>query len=93
MHRSDLRRPVPIVDYNSPDSQKAIEILRGKSIEFVEYDISKFETSCCGELSITIAPSVFAPEGFFKGLEWVVQYASSERKGDLPLEESESVYW
>jgi hypothetical protein len=88
-----LRRPVLFVDYSSPASQKAIEILRSRNIEFVEYDIGKFEESCCGELPTTVAPSVFAPEGVFKGLEGVVQYASSERKSDLLLEESESAYW
>jgi len=88
-----LRRPVILVDYNSSASQKAIEILRSKNIEFVEYDISKFEESCCGELPTTIAPSIFAPEGVFKGLDGVLQYASSERKSNLLLEESESAYW
>jgi hypothetical protein len=85
-----VRRPVLLVDYNSPASQKAIEILNSKKIDFVEYDVSKFEESCCGELPTTITPSVFAPEGVFKGLEGVVQYVSSERK---KLEESESAYW
>ena len=87
-----MRRPVLLVDYSSPASQEAIKILRSRNIDFVEYDIGKFEESCCGELPTTVAPSVFAPEGVFKGLEGVVQYASSERKSDL-LQESESAYW
>ena len=66
--------------------------MQSRNIEFVEYDISKFEESCCGELPTTIAPSVFAPEGVFKGLDGVAQYASIERKNE-PLQESESAYW
>jgi hypothetical protein len=89
----DLRRPVLIVDYSSPASQKAVEILRSKGIEFIEYDVSKFETSCCGELPTTITPSIFAPEGVFKGLEGVRQYISGRKNDDLLLEKSESAYW
>jgi hypothetical protein len=43
-----LRRPVLLVDYNSPTSQKAVEILRSRNIDFVEYDVGRFEESCCG---------------------------------------------
>ena len=84
------RKPVLLID-NTPSSHEAIDLLRNKGIEFVEYDIAKFESSCCGELPTTVAPSVFALEGIFKGLEGVVQYASMEKKDD-PLE-SESAYW
>ena len=84
------RKPVLLIDKNAPISHEAVEILRSKGIEFVEYDIAKFEESCCGELPTTIVPSVFAQEGVFKGLEGVKQYASME-KNDLL--ESESAYW
>ena len=85
------RKPVLLVDRNLPASQEAARLLQSRNIEFVEYDISKFEESCCGELPTTIAPSVFAPEGVFKGLEGVAQYASIERKNESL--ESESAYW
>jgi hypothetical protein len=88
------RKPVLIID-DSPASLKAIEILRKRKIEFVEYDIRKFAESCCGDLPTTKAPSVFAPEGVFKGLSGVEEYIASAaalaKKGTLS--ESESIYW
>lgn len=86
------RKPVLIVD-GSSDSQKAVSLLQDKNIEFITYDIRKFQESCCGDLPTTKAPSIFAPEGVFKGLEEVAEYASMERKDDLLLKESESAYW
>jgi hypothetical protein len=89
------RKPVLIVDDGS-DSLKAVDILREKSIEFVQYDIEKFAESCCGDLPTTKAPSIFAPEGVFKGLSGVEEYiASLSRSGtkeSIPRE-SESAYW
>jgi hypothetical protein len=93
------RKPVLIVD-ESPESLKAADLLRKGDIEFVEYNIRKFADSCCGDLPTTKAPSVFAPEGVFKGLSGVEEYASSaaaaaaaatHKKGAQG--ESESAYW
>jgi hypothetical protein len=89
------RKPVLIID-DSPASLKAIEILRIMNIEFVEYDIRNFAESCCGDLPTTKAPSIFAPEGVFKGLSGVEEYVSSAaaaiaKKGTTS--ESESAYW
>ena len=53
----------------SDDSKKAVDVFKKSGIEYVGYDIRKFEESCCGELPTTKAPSVFAVEGVFKGLE------------------------
>ena len=39
----------------SDDSTKAIDLLKRSGIEYVEYDIRKFEESCCGELPTTKA--------------------------------------
>jgi hypothetical protein len=64
------RKPVLIVDDGS-DSLEALNLLRERDIEFVEYDIRKFADSCCGDLPTTKAPSVFAPDGVFKGLSGV----------------------
>ena len=77
---------------DSSDSQKAVSLLQDKNVEFIMYDIRNFQESCCGDLPTTKAPSIFAPEGVFKGLEGVAEYASMEREDDL-LEESESAYW
>jgi hypothetical protein len=89
------RKPVLIID-DSSDSLKAIDLLKEKGIEFVEYDIRKFAESCCGDLPTTTAPSVFAPEGVFKGLSGVEEYITavlaSVAKEAIPRE-SESAYW
>jgi hypothetical protein len=93
------RKPVLIVD-NSPDSLKAINLLRERNVEFVEYDIRKFAESCCGDLPTTKAPSVFGPEGVFKGLSGVEEYVTSVAAAAAAAaakkaiqSESESVYW
>jgi hypothetical protein len=89
------RKPVLIIDDGS-DSLKAVDILREKGIEFVQYDIKKFAESCCGDLTTTKAPSVFAPEGVFKGLNGVEEYiASLSMSGtkETISSESESAYW
>lgn len=88
--------PVLIVDDGS-DSLKAIDLLRKNHVEFVEYDIRKFAESCCGDLPTTEAPSVFAPEGVFKGLSGVEEYVTSvvvpaAAKRAIQTE-SESAYW
>lgn len=82
------RKPVLLID-DRDESGEAARILGAKSIEFIEYDISKFEESCCAELPTTRAPSIIAPEGVFRGLEGVKEYASMERKP----EDEESAYW
>jgi hypothetical protein len=90
------RKPVLIVD-DSPDSLKAINFLRERDVEFVEYDIRKFAESCCGDLPTTKAPSVFAPEGVFKGLSGVKEYITSVTvAADIKKaiqSESDSAYW
>lgn len=91
------RKPVLIVD-EGPDSLKAINLLKERDVEFVEYDIRKFAESCCGDLPTTKAPSVFAPEGVFKGLSGVEDYvtsvvAASAVANKAIQRESESSYW
>jgi hypothetical protein len=82
---------VLLVD-ESDDSLKAIGLLKLSGIEYVEYDIRKFEDSCCGELPTTNAPSLFAIEGTFKGFEKINEYISNRSSTDLDIE-SESAYW
>jgi hypothetical protein len=94
-YRMKQRKPVLISD-ESAASLKAIELLREKGIEFVNFDIRKFAESCCGDLPTTKAPSVFAPEGVFKGLSGVEDYiavvlASAAKDGTQG--ESKSAYW
>ena len=85
------RKPVLLID-ESEESLKAIDLLKLSGIEYVEYDIKKFEDSCCDELSTTNAPSIFAIEGIFKGLEKINEYISNRSNTDPDLE-SESAYW
>ena len=85
------RKPVLLVD-ESGDSLKAIELLKLSGIEYVEYEIRKFEDSCCGELPTTNAPSLFAIEGTFKGLEKINEYIFNRSSTDSDVE-SESAYW
>jgi hypothetical protein len=95
------RKPVLIID-DGPDSIKAMNLLREKDVEFVKYDIRKFAESCCGDLPTTKAPSVFAPEGVFKGLSGVEEYvtsvaapaaAAAAATNKAIQSESESAYW
>jgi hypothetical protein len=86
------RKPVLLLD-NSDDSIKAVNLFRDLGIDYVEYHIKKFEESCCGELPTTKAPSVFAVEGIFKGLEKINEYLSLKRNSATSNIESESAYW
>lgn len=85
------RKPVLLID-ESDESLKAIDLLKLSGIEYVEYDTRKFENSCCGELPTTTAPSLFAIEGTFKGLEKINEYISNRNNTDSDRE-SESAYW
>ena len=86
------RKPILLVD-ESEDSAKAIDLFQKSGIEYIEYNIRKFEESCCGDLPTTKAPSIFAPEGVFKGLEKINQYISSKRNMAEYNLESETAYW
>ncbi|MFL6402546.1 MAG: hypothetical protein ACJ71M_03585 [Nitrososphaeraceae archaeon] len=86
------RKPILLVD-ESEDSIKAIDLFKRVGIEYVEYNIGKFEESCCGELPTAKAPSVFAVEGAFKGLEKINEYISLKRNATDSNIESESAYW
>jgi hypothetical protein len=86
------REPVLLVD-NSDDSTKAVNLFKRLGFEYVEYDIKKFKESCCGELPTTKAPSLFAVEGVFKGLEKINEYISLKRDTADSNIESESAYW
>ncbi len=86
------RKPILLVD-ESYDSTNAIDLFKRSGIEYVEYDITKFEESCCGDLPTTKAPSVFAVEGVFKGLETINEHISLKREMSDSKVESESAYW
>lgn len=87
------RKPILLVD-ESDDSLKAIDLLKKLGIEYVEYNIKKFEESCCGDddLPTTKTPSLFAVEGIFKGLEKISEYTSLNKDVDFDIQ-SESAYW
>lgn len=84
-----------IVD-DSEDSLIAKELFSKKKVEYVQYHASKFEANCCGSASngtgssrLLTPPTVFVPEGVFKGLENVKSYFDME----LRDYESECVNW
>ncbi len=83
-----MRKPVLLID-DTKESLEAIMLFQESNQEYIEYHIKKFEESCCGELPTTRAPSVFAPEGVFKGLEGVKTYLAAEKQPDT----GESAYW
>jgi hypothetical protein len=85
------RKPVLFID-ESDESSKAIDLLKTSGVEYVEYDVKRFEDSCCGELPTTTAPSLFAIEGMFKGLEKIKEYISNIGN-TISDRESESAYW
>ena len=85
------RKPILLVD-RSEDSVKAVDLLKMWGIDYVEYNIKKFEESCCGELPTTKAPSLFAIEGIFKGLEKINEYISLKKDAASNIQ-SESAYW
>jgi hypothetical protein len=86
------RKPILLVD-ESEDSAKAVDLFQKSGIEYLKYDIRKFEESCCGDLPTTKAPSIFAVEGVFKGLEKINEYLSSRRDEVDSNVESGSAYW
>ena len=97
------RKPILIVD-ESHDSLKAVDLFKRSGIEYVEYNIRKFEGSCCGggdadDMPTTKAPSLFAVEGVFKGLEKINEYILSLKSEDDASSSSSnsqsesSAYW
>ncbi|MDH3396010.1 MAG: hypothetical protein OEL52_07645 [Nitrosopumilus sp.] len=85
------RKPVLFID-DSNESNQAVQLLENEKIEYTPYHVKKFEESCCVEVPTTTTPSVFAPDGVFKGFEGVKEYVSY-RNGDEYDDESPSAYW
>jgi hypothetical protein len=85
------RKPVLFID-DGMESSKAVQLLEDEKIPYVTYHMRNFEESCCGEVPTTTTPSVFAPDGVFRGLEGVKDYVSY-RKSEEYDEESPSAYW
>ncbi len=100
------RKPILIID-DSMKSKKIVNVFKESNVDFVTYNIKKFEESCCGDLPTTKAPSVIAAEGIFKEEEDIVDYVKhlKEKQNQerhftkdikiesIKIEESESAYW
>ena len=86
-----IRKPVLLVD-DTENSRLARELLEDNNIEFVEYQVRKFEEDCCVDLPTTRAPALFATEGLFRNLEGIKEYLTVEKKNSTS-EPSESAYW
>ncbi len=67
------RKSILLID-DSIESNQVKYMLLAKDIDFIEYDIKKFGGSCCGHLPTITAPSIFAPEGIFKGKDSIEKY-------------------
>lgn len=86
-----IRKPVLLID-DTENSRLARELLEDNNIEFVEYNVRKFEEDCCLELPTTRAPALFAPEGLFRNLEGIKEYLTVEKKNSTS-DPSEGAYW
>lgn len=87
------RKPVLFID-DGKESKAAIQLFEKAGIAYITYNIKKFEESCCDDVPTTISPSVFAPEGVYKGLDDIKKYIAFRKK--IPNYEdlkSESAYW
>ncbi len=71
-------------------SKKAKDMLIEAGIEFVEYNVDEEPEGCCGGFK-TETPSLFAPEGIFRGLDEIARYI--ELRKDNRFYNSESAYW
>ena len=67
------RKPVLLID-DTRESQETKNMLFSNNIDFIEYNIEKFGGSCCRHLPTTSAPSIFAPEGVYRGKDSIEQY-------------------
>ena len=86
------RRPVLFID-DGDESKNAIALFEKANIDYLKYHIKNFEQSCCGDVPTTITPSVFAPEGVYKGLMGVKEYVEFKKNNPSQEVESESAYW
>jgi len=86
------RKAVLFVD-DSAECRKSIKFLRQARIDFVEYNLThQQELGCCGEPFVTEVPTIFAPEGIFRGLGGIKKYTKM-MKNRKPLEASKSAWW
>lgn len=69
------RKAILLID-DSEDSKEAINLIKHSTVEYVEYNIKRIEQTCCGGSTEIRAPSIYATEGAFKGLEEIKQYVS-----------------
>ena len=67
------RKPILLVN-DTLESRQVKNLLVASRINFIEYDIKKFGGDCCAHLSTTQAPSIFAPEGAYKGKDAIEKY-------------------
>ncbi|SPC34795.1 protein of unknown function [Candidatus Nitrosocaldus cavascurensis] len=72
------------------DIAKIRDMLLNAGIEFIEYNIDEEPAGCCGGFR-TETPSLFAPEGIFRGVDGIVGYIKARMDGSLYS--SESAYW
>lgn len=87
------RKPVLFLD-DLEESHQVVALFEKEQIPYVKYHIKQFEESCCADVPTTITPSVFAPEGTYKGLKNIKKYIEFRRSiPNYDELESESAYW
>jgi len=86
------RKAILLID-GSNECEKARKFLQKAGVDFVEYNVKDkdvLESGCC-EGFTTEVPSLFAPEGVYKGFAEIKKYVKMQ-KGKKQVE-SESAYW
>lgn len=84
-----MRKSVLMID-DSDECKEAEQLLKNEKIPYVIYKVEKGSQGCCGGYT-TETPSIFAPEGVFKGLDAIREYIKIAKENIG--KESESAYW
>lgn len=82
------RKPILIID-DSSESEEILKIYKDNDIDFVKYNIKKFEESCCGDLPTTKAPALIAPEGIFKTRDLILEYVNYLKENQFQTKSNE----
>jgi hypothetical protein len=78
------RKPILLVN-DTLESRQVKDLLVANKIIFIEYDIKKFGGDCCAHLQTTQAPSIFAPEGAYKGKDAIEKYITNLRISKIKI--------
>jgi hypothetical protein len=77
---------------DSINSQRIKKLFYDSEVDFVEYDIKKFEESCCGELPTTRTPSVIAEEGIYREEGSIKDYIKQLKENQNRLSQPRQIH-